>query len=251
VKSVLVTGASSGIGAAVAERFAAQGASLTLLGRDSRKLRAVADAMAGCASVQTCAVDFSRRRVVAREVERIAARLPSLDALVHAAGVFVGGSVLSGDERSLDAMLEVNVHAALSITRILLPLLERSLGTVVFINSSGVLQPQRITSLYMAGKHALKGLTDALREEVSPRGVRVTSIYPGRTATPMQRHLHDLEKRQYRPEALLQPADVAELVACAVNLPKSAELVDAIVRPRSVGGVRYRAPRKRRARRAA
>ena len=232
MKRVLVTGATSGIGAAVAERFAAQSAELILLGRDARKLRAMARALSTRTQVRTCVLDLSRRERVAREMVKMARDLPSLDAVIHAAGAFVGGSVLSQDLRSLDALLAVNVGAAISITRALLRPLEAARGSIIFINSSGVLRPQRLSSLYIATKHALKGVADALREELNPRGIRVTSVFPGRTATPMQRSVHQLEGRRYVPKTLLQPADVAELIACAVNLPETAELVDAHIRPR-------------------
>jgi len=225
----LVTGASSGIGAAVAERFARDGMGLVLLGRDVAKLRGVGARLSAMVRVRTCSVDFSRPKRLLRTVESLG--LDRLDALVHAAGMLVGGSLMGSGESRLSEMMSVNVQAAMMITRALLPALEQAGGTTVFINSSGVLRPQPMTGEYIATKHALRGLTDALRDEVNKRGVRVTSIYPGRTATPMQIAVHAAEGIQYHPEYLLQPADVAELVTCAVNLPRSAELLDVFIRP--------------------
>ncbi|MGH8290689.1 MAG: SDR family oxidoreductase [Steroidobacteraceae bacterium] len=230
-KRVLVTGASSGIGAAVSSRMAADGAELVLLGRDEEKLRRVRDALAPGTKVRSYPVDFSDAGGLAPRIRNIASELSGLDAIVHSAGIFLPGSAIDGAHELLDRMLQINVHAAMLLTRIMLPYLEDSRGTIVFINSSGVLRPQRISAEYMACKHALQGLTNALREEVNSRGIRVTSIYPGRTATPMQESVHVMEGSAYHPERLLQPADIAELVACAVNLPSTAELVDVIVRP--------------------
>jgi short-subunit dehydrogenase len=176
-------------------------------------------------------VDLSEAELLPQRMRGIARSLSRLDAIVHAAGYFIGGSVLQEDRPAIEQMLQVNVHAPLTITRALLPLLERSRGTLVFINSSGVHRPQRITANYMACKHALRSLTDSLREELNPRGVRVTTIFPGRTATPMQQALHTVEGRPYHPETLLQPEDVAEAIANAIALAPSAELVDVLVRP--------------------
>ncbi len=233
-KHVLVTGASSGIGAAVAARFAAQGAVLTLLGRDRTRLARVAQAARATAgsSARVFAADFAHPARLERAMRRIAAQLPRLDALVHAAGVFVGGSVLDAEERAFRAMLQVNAHAALAISRALVPLLEASRGTIVFINTAGVQRPPLpLTARYIAGKHLLLGYSEALREELNPLGIRVTCVYPARTATPMQETLQRLEGRRYDPQGLLQPEDVAELIAGAVNLAPRAQVVDLIVRP--------------------
>jgi NADP-dependent 3-hydroxy acid dehydrogenase YdfG len=234
-KRAVITGATSGIGAAIAARLAEEGFALVMLGGDRQRLARVRASLVGQASAETELVDLTRPDRLAGTVEGLAKRLPSLDAIVHAAGLFVGGSALETDREDFEQMLQVNVHAPMAITRALLPAVERARGTLVFINSSGVLRPQRQTASYMACKHALRALTDSLREEVNPRGVRVTTIYPGRTATRMQRALHRIEGKPYRPESLLQPRDVAELAACAIRLEPGAELVDVLVRPMVAG----------------
>ena len=235
-KQVLITGASSGIGAAVAARLAREGAALTLLGRDAAKLRAIAESLESAASVKTFVVNLSRAASIPNALRKIAAGLPHLDALVHSAGTFTRGSALDDSQVLLEEMMQVNVYAPMAITRELLPALERGRGTIVFINSTGVQRPQRITGQYIASKHALRAMADSLREEINPRGVRVTTIFPGRTSTPMQQSLHEMEGRSYEPERLLQPADVAELAATAINLPPSAELTDLFVRPMQTAG---------------
>jgi NADP-dependent 3-hydroxy acid dehydrogenase YdfG len=232
VKHVLVTGASSGIGAAVAARFAREGAALTLLGRHAQKLQAVAESLDARADMATVALDLTRAESISESVGRIAERLSRLDALVHAAGVLMRGTPLDDSQERFEEMMQVNVYAPMAVTRQLLPLLERAKGTIVFINSTGVQRPQRLTAQYIACKHALRSLADSLREELNARGIRVVTIFPGRTATPMQRSVHQMEGRPYQPENLLQPADIAELVACAVNLPARVELTDLFVRPR-------------------
>jgi NADP-dependent 3-hydroxy acid dehydrogenase YdfG len=84
---------------------------------------------------------------------------------------------------------------------------------------------------YASTKHGLKALADSLREEVNSRGVRILSIFPGRTATPTQEKVHAGEGRPYRPERLLQPEDVAAVVINALCLPRTAEVTEIKIRP--------------------
>jgi NADP-dependent 3-hydroxy acid dehydrogenase YdfG len=84
---------------------------------------------------------------------------------------------------------------------------------------------------YAATKHALRAVADSLRAEVNPAGVRVLSVFLGRTATPMQATVHQMEGRAYRPELLIQPQDVATLVLNTLSLPRTAEVTDIHLRP--------------------
>jgi NADP-dependent 3-hydroxy acid dehydrogenase YdfG len=74
-------------------------------------------------------------------------------------------------------------------------------------------------------------MANSFREELNADGVRVLTVYPGRTATPMQQAIHELERRQYRPEALIQPEDVASVVISALTLSRTAEITDIQIRP--------------------
>ena len=84
---------------------------------------------------------------------------------------------------------------------------------------------------YAATKHALKAVADSLREEVNADGVRVISVYPGQTASPMQKALYEIEKKAYFPGKLMQPEDVAAVVVNALSLRRTAEVTDICVRP--------------------
>lgn len=229
----LVTGASSGIGAALAEALARDGVRLLLTGRDAERLEAVAGrARASSPQVETAAADLAdaeQVRALASRVEEIFGRL---DLLVHAAGALHWGPVASAPLEELDRQLAVNVRAPYLLTQLLLPLLETSRGQVVFLNSGVVRKPAAGMASYAASKHALLGLADCLREEVAASGVRVLSVFPGRTATPMQRELRRLEGEPYDPAGLLQPEDVAALVLDALALPPRAEVTDLFLRPR-------------------
>jgi NAD(P)-dependent dehydrogenase (short-subunit alcohol dehydrogenase family) len=132
----------------------------------------------------------------------------------------------------LDLQYAINVRAPYAVTQRLLPLLAAARGQIVFINSSvGLTAKRSDVGQYAATKHALKAITDSLREEVNPKGIRILAVYLGRTATPMQESICRKEGRVYHPETLLQPEDVASVVLQALMLPPTAEVTDISIRP--------------------
>jgi NAD(P)-dependent dehydrogenase (short-subunit alcohol dehydrogenase family) len=130
----------------------------------------------------------------------------------------------------LDRQYDVNLRAPYLLTQSLLPMLRTGQGQVVFINSLVGLNAKGASGQYSATKHALKGLADSLREEVNPRGLRVLSVFLGRTASPMQAAVHQMEGRTYKPELLVRPEDVADLVSSALSLARTAEVTEITIR---------------------
>jgi NADP-dependent 3-hydroxy acid dehydrogenase YdfG len=221
----LVAGAAGGIGAAVARALAEAGASrLLLLARDAARLSPLATALrAAGAQVEVIAHDLAAPH---------APPLPDrLDLLVHAAGAHGLAPVAETDAAMLDAQIAVNLRGPLLLTRAALPALEAAGGMVVFVNSSQGLAAGRNAAAYAAGKHGLRALADSLRAEANPRGIRVLSLYPGRTDTPMQQALLAKEGRAPDPERLLAPEDVAAMLVAAASLPRRAEVTDITLRP--------------------
>jgi short-subunit dehydrogenase len=102
---------------------------------------------------------------------------------------------------------------------------------VVFVNSGAGLSANAEWAAYAASKHGLKALADALRQEEHGNGVRVTTVYPGRTATPMQEKVHRQEGRPYDPSRWIDPESVATAALTALDLPRDAEITDLTVRP--------------------
>ncbi len=227
-KTGLVTGGSSGIGLATARRLAAAGAGVHLLGRDEGKLaRAVAEVGAGATPHR---VDLNDDAQVRRFCADFAARGP-LDVLVHSAGTVALGGVASLSVETFDQHYRLNLRAPYLLTQLLLPRLLEAQGQVVFVNSGAGLNARGDWSQYAASKHGLKALADSLRDEVKADGVRVTSVYPGRTASPMQRRVRAMEGQDYREADFIQPDDVAHLLVAALTLPRTAAATDLVVRP--------------------
>jgi NAD(P)-dependent dehydrogenase (short-subunit alcohol dehydrogenase family) len=222
-----VTGGSSGIGAAVAAALAATGWTVLAVGRDLGRLEAVAEAAGG--GVEPVVADLARDGDLARLAERVGPT--PLDALVHAAGVIALASVAEADAADLDAQWRVNLRAPFVLTRALLPALRAAPGDVVFVNSGAGLRANAGWSGYAASKFGLRALADALRAEERAHGVRVTSVYPGRTDTPMQRQVFASEGRRYDPGGLVPPEAVAAHVLAALATERPACVPDVEVRP--------------------
>ncbi len=154
-----------------------------------------------------------------------------LDVLVHSAGVFEMGPLGAADVADLDSQYRTNVRGPYLLTQILLPLLRASRGQIVFVNSTVGLQARAGLGQYASTQHALRAIADALRAEVNSDGVRVLTVYLGRTATARQARIFSLEGRPYAPELLVQPDDVAEMVLAALRLPRTAEVTEIRMRP--------------------
>lgn len=222
----IVTGASSGIGRAIAVALARSGLRLLLVGRNVSRLEEAARTCGGETDILACDLtSFSG-------LSALQARVPtSLGILVHAAGAYRSGALSGTDGTVLDELLAINVRVPHEVTRICMPALRAARGQVIFVNSSQGLTAGREVGGYAATKHALKALADALRAEVNTDGIRVLSIYLGRTATPMQASIHAAEGREYKPHQLIQPEDVGTMVLAALSLSRATEVTDIIMRP--------------------
>lgn len=211
----LVTGASSGIGRAIALALSSTHHVL-VGGRDAAR---IAETAALLESSAPFCVDLDDPDAVAAAT----ADIERLDVLVHSAGLIAYGTLADSTTQDWQQVLATNVVAPATLTRALLPALRAANGLVIFINSGAGLTAHAGWGVYAASKFALTALADSLRAE--ERGaIRVTSLHPGRVATPMQEQLNELEGRSYHPERYLEPDSVARAVRLAVELPPTASL---------------------------
>ncbi|MCT1366149.1 MULTISPECIES: SDR family oxidoreductase [Microbacterium] len=223
----LLTGAGSGIGAVLARRLVERGDDVVVLARDAGRARQIADDLPG---VSTLVGDLAQPGRLSWALSKQS--LPDrIDSLVHAAGVVDLGSVGDLTPALWEQQLAVNLVAPAELTRLLLPVLRVSRGHVVFVNSGAGLRASPGWSAYAASKHGLRALADALRQEEAEHGVRVTSVYPGRTATPMQERVHRQEGQEYDAARFITPDAVATTILAALDLPRDAHLTDLTVRP--------------------
>ncbi len=223
----VITGAGSGIGAVLADRMLERGDDLLLLARDAGRARELAERYPGAT---TLVGDLAQPGRLSWAFSK--QPLPErIDSLIHVAGVVDLGAVGELTPSLWERQLAVNLVAPAELTRLLLPVLRVSRGQVIFVNSGAGLHAHAGWSAYAASKHGLKALADSLRAEEAEHGVRVSSIYPGRTATPMQARVHQQEGAEYRPERFIDPASVVTTILTALDLPRDADVTDLTVRP--------------------
>src|SRR5262245_5677983 len=228
----VITGASSGIGRAIATAFAATGGSVCLVGRDLGRLQTVAKVASSTArEVLIHGADLNVDGAIEDLAQRLEREFSAVDVLIHCAGAFSTGTIGKTPVQQLDILYRTNLRLPFALTQALLPLLKSRQGQIVFINSSQGLQARGNTGPFAATQHALKAMTDSLRQEVNADGIRVLSIYPGRTATPRTKTLYEIEERAYQPQLLLQPEDIAQVALNALLMPRTAEVTNVEIRP--------------------
>jgi len=228
----LVTGASSGIGRAIALELAGLGTRLCIVGRDRDRLKDVeSQAAAQTARILALQKDLTLDSDIEDVASRLREEFGQLDILVHSAGEIASAQLENAAIGDLDRQYRANVRAPYLLTQRLLPLLKVMPGQIVFVNSSAGLAARPGVGQFSATQHAVRAMTDALRAEINSYQIRVLSVFPGRTATPRQARLHDRDGRAYQPELLMQPEDVAAMVSSALRLPRTAEVTDISMRP--------------------
>lgn len=226
----VVTGASSGTGAGLATAIAAALFDVVLVGRDRDRLEETA---VRCrefgGSVDMCLVDLgdvSAAKVLSNTVQGRPVHL-----LVHAAGEYVRGPVELATDDEFETLMRSNVGSFMRTVRTLIPALRTGPGDVVLINSTQGSQGSHSLGLYAASQHATKALADSLRNELFTDGIRVLVVHCGRTATPRQHRIFEVEGRAWKPDELLQVTDVADMVMAALRLPRRAEVTELTMLP--------------------
>jgi NADP-dependent 3-hydroxy acid dehydrogenase YdfG len=243
----IVTGATSGIGAATARRLASDGASVALVGRRDERLRELAAELADSteADVARVAVDVSDRDAVERAARAIRDELGRVDLVVANAGVMLPAPFEEADPTEWDRMLDTNVRGLLATGRAFAPDLlaaaaEGAPADLVHVGSIGSHMVFQNYGVYAATKAAVAHLTRNLRAELGPRGVRVKNVEPGLVRTELGDHASDAEIRAslaaWRDEVgPLPPGDIADAIAFAVAAPPRMNVAELIVLPTAQG----------------
>ena len=217
----LVTGATGGMGVEIVRELSRTHRVLAT-GRRADALESLAK-VTGC---DTLAADVTDEAAF----ESAIAALPRLDVLVHGAAIGDHLSVADASRAEWEAQMLTNVAAPALISRLALPLIRETEGTIIFIGSGAGTKPAPGSAIYTASKHALRGLADVLRIDEEPHRVRVVTLAPGQTDTPMLRGNHTPES--YTPERYIKPSSVASAVRFIVDAPADTHLTDIALRPR-------------------
>jgi short-subunit dehydrogenase len=214
--AVLITGASSGIGAALARHYASNGVALHLLGRSSERLREVAnDCRAKGAEVKTAIIDVADAEAMKAYIEKADAAQP-LDLVIANAGVSTGSFLGRETLEQAQAVFDINVQGVLNTVHPILPrMLDRGAGQIAVMSSLASIRPLSTAPAYSASKAAVRFYGEALRGVAGPRGVRVNVICPGWITTPLT------DKNDFPMPFIMTPERAAERIACGLRANKA------------------------------
>ncbi len=227
--NVIITGATKGMGRAIAEQFAAAGYNIVACARTEKDLQEMendfSSRFAGI-TVTVKAVDSGDTEQVKEFGRWIIDSKIAPDILVNNAGYFVPGSIYNEAEGTIEKMMQVNVYGAYHLSRTLLPaMMEKKQGHIFNICSIAAFQPLPDVGSYGISKFALLGLTKHLREEMKPYGIKVTAVLPGATFT------GSWDGSDINPQRIMEADDVAKMVFASSQLSPMAVVEDIVIRP--------------------
>jgi len=229
MKYAIVTGASRGIGKAIAEKFLSQGISVAICARDAATIAAVSADMQNrypLLKVVGFAVDLTDERSVLQFAAAVLDIFPSIDILVNNAGTYMPGTLADEPDGQLNKMLAVNLFSAYWLTRKILPVMKtvRS-GHVFNISSIAGLHAYPNGGSYSVSKYAMQGFSENLRLELQSTGIRVTTICPGAVYT------SSWNGSGVAPERIMEATDVADIIWSCYALSPQANIDNIVMRP--------------------
>ena len=237
-KSVLITGATSGIGEACSKAFTASGYSLILTGRSQEKLNALQEQLAkNGAKVKTLTFDVRNREETAQALASLTGEWADIDILVNNAGLALGLDKLhEGDFEDWDTMIDTNIKGLLNVTRMVVPMMvERNKGHIINIGSVAGDVAYSMGNVYCATKAAVKALTDGLRIDLVNTPIKVTNVKPGLVETNFsitRFHGNEAQARSvYQGIKPLSGEDIADTILYIANAPAHVQIAEILVLP--------------------
>ncbi|MDJ1468466.1 SDR family NAD(P)-dependent oxidoreductase [Xanthocytophaga flava] len=236
-KIALITGATSGIGRAVAIRLAQEGINLILCGRRTERLEELKTLLEKKIKVHILSFDISEQQAVESALNSLPEEWKAIDYLINNAGNAHGLSpVQDGNIRDWDAMLDINVKGLLYVSRNILPaMIARQSGHVINIGSIAGKETYPNGNVYCASKAAVQAITDGMRMDLNPHGIKVTGIHPGLVETEFSvvRFKGDEEraKNVYKGIDPLTTDDIADTIAFVLSRPSHVVLADIVILP--------------------
>lgn len=236
-KQVLITGATAGIGKAIAEQLAAMGCHLVITGRRKDRLQDLASSLQAKYKVVVLPFAFDIRDREAVNAFKIGVQDIRFDILINNAGLAKGvDSVQSGSFDDWDAMIDTNVKGLLAMTRLFLPdMIEQNSGHIINLGSTASHEAYPGGAVYCATKHAVKAITEATKKDVHGTNVRVSMVSPGLVETEFSNVRFDGDQNKadsvYKGMQPLTANDIAEIVVFVANRPEHVNILDSIVMP--------------------
>lgn len=231
----LITGATSGIGYAIAEKFAEQKIDLIICGRNQKKLNELTDELRKEIQVQSLTFDVSNSTQVNESLSSLTDEWRNIDILVNCAGNAHGlSSIENGDINDWDMMIDTNVKGLLYVSRFVMPLMvARKKGHIINISSVAGKYTYQNGAVYCASKKAVEAISEGMRLDLTQYGIKVTNIAPGAVETNFSvvRFKGDEEraKKIYEGYDPIKPEDVADAIVYAINAPKNVTIADMVL----------------------
>ncbi|NMH88869.1 SDR family NAD(P)-dependent oxidoreductase [Flavivirga algicola] len=235
-KTVLITGATSGIGEATAYEFAKQGINLILCGRRLRRLDTIQKALERLTNVHTLNFDVRDKAKTLEAIESLPDAFKTIDILINNAGNAHGlDPINEGNLDDWDAMMDINVKGLLYVSKAVIPqMTARQSGHIINIGSSAGKEVYPKGNVYCASKHAVLAITEGMRIDLNPFGIKVGSVNPGLVETEFSQVRFKGDKiadSVYRGFKALQAKDIAEIIYFAISRPPHVNIADLLVFP--------------------
>ena len=232
-KTALVTGASSGIGRAMALALAEEGVRLALVGRSEERLRGVGDRIAG--ETLVLSADLTRPAEVDRAVAETIARFGQIDILLPNAGLFIPGNVVDGEPDKWDEMLSINVNSVFRLVRAVLPaMVARQSGHILITSSISGHEAIHWEPVYSASKHAIQSFAHGLRRQVLKDNIRVGSVAPGIVLNELWGYTDPATiAAKVSSREGLRSEDVADAVVFMLTRPPNVTIRDLVILPQA------------------
>lgn len=233
-KTALITGATSGIGRATAHEFAKQGINLVLCGRRQERLDSVQKALSRETDVHTLNFDVRDKDKTFEAISSLPKAFNNIDILINNAGNAHGlDPIETGSIEDWDAMMDINVKGLLYVSKAIIPLMtELQSGHIINIGSSAGKEVYPKGNVYCGSKHAVLAITEGMRIDLNPYGIKVSAVNPGLVETEFSQVRFKGDKAAdnvYKGYKALQPEDVAEAIYFAVSRPAHVNIADILM----------------------
>jgi 3-hydroxy acid dehydrogenase/malonic semialdehyde reductase len=236
-KTALITGATSGIGRATARILAQNNYKIILCGRREDRLTALEKELAALTEIHTLSFDVRDKKAVIESINSLPPSFSKIDILINNAGNAHGlDPIQNGDLDDWDAMIDINVKGLLYVSKAVIPqMIERKSGHIINIGSIAGKEVYPNGNVYCASKHAVDALSQAMRMDLNPYGIRVGGIHPGAVETEFSevRFKGDTERATnvYKGFTPLKPEDIADIIHFVISRPYHVNIADLIVYP--------------------
>tara|TARA_R100001369_G_scaffold91426_1_gene132696 strand:- start:940 stop:1692 length:753 start_codon:yes stop_codon:yes gene_type:complete len=234
-KTALITGATSGIGRAIAKNFANNGLHIILCGRRQERLDALQKELSEITKMHTLNFDVRDKKTVFEQLQNLPEAFSKIDILINNAGNAHGKDpIYEGNTDDWDAMIDINVKGLLYVTKAILPqMIERKSGHIINIGSTAGKEVYPTGNVYCASKHAVDAINEGMRLDLNGKGIKIGAINPGLVETEFSevRYKGDTEKadKVYQGYTPLQPEDIADIIWFAITRPPHVNIADLTV----------------------